>query len=140
MADDDVDDQYLVRRAIEDINVNHVLHTVNNGSQLIDHLLRRGNFSGHSHRLPDCILLDLNMPLMDGFQTLDLIKANQDLSAIPVYVLSTSRSESDRERSLRLGAADFYVKPTQFRDLKGIVSDICTRTLRLSGATQYSPS
>jgi CheY-like chemotaxis protein len=125
MADDDLDDQYLVRRAIEDIRISHQFTTVNNGTQLMDLLLRRGHFASVQLSGPDCILLDLNMPLLDGFQTLGQLKANKDTSAIPVYVLSTSRSEKDRSRALELGASDFYVKPTRYLELKKILGDIC---------------
>ena len=128
MADDDLDDQYLVRRAIEDINIGHEFHTVNNGSQLLDRLLNTGNFSNAKISRPDCILLDLNMPLVDGFQALDRIKAHKGISDIPVFVLSTSRSEKDRLRSLELGACDFYLKPAQYAELKKIMGDICVRT------------
>lgn len=136
MADDDVDDQYLVRRAIEDIQIKHVLTTVNNGNQLLEHLQKQQN----EKTLPDCILLDLNMPLLDGFQALSRIKADKSFSVIPVFILSTSRSSSDRELSLKLGAADFFVKPTQFGDLKTIMKDICLRAHAISGSAQYTPS
>ena len=140
MADDDLDDQYLVRRAIEEINIGHDLQTVNNGSQLLDRLLCKGHYSNTPVKRPDCILLDLNMPLLDGFQALNLIKANNDINTIPVYVLSTSRSDQDRERSLKLGAAAFYVKPTQFKELKEIVQEICSRISIRTSAEQYNPS
>jgi two-component system response regulator len=129
MADDDLDDQYLVRRAIEDINIGHEFQTVNNGSQLLDRLLQKGLYSDAKLFRPDCILLDLNMPLVDGFQALDKIKSHDSISNIPVFVLSTSRSERDRLRSLELGAMDFYLKPAQYAELKKIMSDICTRAI-----------
>lgn len=133
MADDDLDDQYLVRRAVEEIDLRHQLHTVNNGSQLIERLRL-------PEPKPDCILLDLNMPLVDGFQALNFIKSRKEMSAIPVYVLSTSRSQADRERSLLLGAVAFYVKPTQFGELRQIVQEICAQARAFSGAEQYNPS
>ncbi len=136
MADDDLDDQYLVRRAVEDISLNYKLTTVNNGSQLIDLLLSKGISENVAPVSPDCILLDLNMPLLDGIQTLTMLKANATVSHIPVFVLSTSRSESDRRRSLTCGAADFYVKPTQYRELKRIIADICEKTALQKSRTE----
>jgi two-component system response regulator len=127
MADDDLDDQYLVRRAVEDINIGHELHTVNNGSQLLDRLLKTGLYSDAKVSRPDCIVLDLNMPLVDGFQALHKIKSHESISDIPVFVLSTSRSDRDRLRSLELGARDFYRKPAQYAELKKIMGDICVK-------------
>ena len=134
MADDDLDDQYLVRKAIEDIKIRHEFVTVNNGSQLLDLLLGRHTTTPKIFN-PDFILLDLNMPLLDGFETLIQLKGNRQTSDIPVFVLSTSRSDQDRDRAIELGALDFYVKPARYADLKRIMGDIW-----LKAAKQDKPS
>ena len=134
MADDDPDDQYLVRRAMEDLRVDHVLHTVNNGTQLIDFLHARGEYRDLGVARPDFILLDLNMPLLDGLSTLRLVKSDHLTASIPVYVLSTSRQDTDRNRSIELGAAGFFVKPTQFPQLRGILTEIWQSVRDVSAA------
>lgn len=127
MADDDLDDQFLVKKAIEEISACYMFTSVNNGSQLLDLLTRSGQFKNSMHTNPDCILLDLNMPLMDGFTALDRLKNLKELSHIPVYILSTTRNPADQKRSMLLGASDFYVKPAKYSDLKAILSDICDK-------------
>lgn len=127
MADDDADDQFLVRKAIEESDISHSFTSVDNGLQLMDVLLCRGSFAEAVGPLPDCILLDLNMPLLDGFETLSLIKADQALRNIPVYILSTTRNAEDRARAMKMGASGFYIKPARFNELKEIVVEICGR-------------
>lgn len=125
MADDDPDDQYLIKKAFEESEIPHSFVSLNNGLQLMDMLLCRGSFAEAAGPLPDCILLDVNMPLLDGFETLSLIKNDQLLKNIPIFILSTSRSEGDRAKAVELGATGFYIKPAKFVTLKNIVSEIC---------------
>jgi CheY-like chemotaxis protein len=127
MADDDPDDQYLVKKAFEETNTPHSYTALNNGLQLMDMLLCRGTFEKAVGPLPDCILLDLNMPMLDGFETLSLIKADQALRHIPVFILSTTRSDNDRAKAIQMGANGFYVKPAKFAVLKHIIADISAR-------------
>lgn len=132
MADDDPDDQYLVKKALEESEIGHVFTPLSNGLQLMDKLLCRGTFAEAAGPLPDCILLDLNMPLLDGFETLSLIKADQALRNIPVYILSTTRSDKDRTKALEMGASGFYVKPAKFAALKNILSEISARCVPMT--------
>jgi CheY-like chemotaxis protein len=127
MADDDPDDQYLVKKALEESDILHSFKPLSNGLQLMDMLLCRGTFAEAAGPLPDCILLDLNMPLLDGFETLSLIKADQALRNIPVYILSTTRSDKDRAKAIDMGASGFYIKPAKFATLKAIISEISTK-------------
>jgi CheY-like chemotaxis protein len=131
MADDDPDDQYLVKKAIEESDISHSFTALDNGLQLMDLLLCRGSFARAAGPLPDCILLDLNMPLLDGFETLSLLKADQALRHIPVYILSTTRSDDDKAKAMRMGANGFYIKPARFAELKDIVSDIFVKSMPL---------
>src|SRR4051812_45619674 len=104
MADDDLDDQFLIKTALKDAKVPIMLYPVYDGIQLLDFLYKRYQFK-HIPHTPDVIFLDLNMPLMDGFEALKLIKSNEKLKHIPVYVLTTSRREEDRTIATELGAA-----------------------------------
>src|SRR3954471_4006689 len=108
-ADDDLDDQELVSRAFASSRVPVTVVSVGDGIQLLDYLYRRYNFK-HVNKAPDLILLDLNMPLMDGFEALKIIKAHPQLKEIPVYIVTTSRFESDKKTAMELGAKGFYSK------------------------------
>jgi len=92
MADDDADDRLLAKDALTECRLSNELHFVENGEELLDYLLRRGNYTslGDAPR-PGLILLDLNMPKKDGREALKEIKADPELRKIPVVVLTTSR-------------------------------------------------
>jgi CheY-like chemotaxis protein len=124
MADDDLDDQELMRRGMKDCKVKVELNAVYNGLQLMDYLLKREAYK-NIKGIPDLVLLDLNMPLMDGFDVLKEIRKHQVLKSIPIYVITTSRSKSDREKALALGANGFYSKGSSSKDILRIMREIC---------------
>jgi CheY-like chemotaxis protein len=130
IADDDIDDQFLISRAIEETNIKHTLFAVHNGLELINLLFKKDPADDKLTERPDLIVMDLNMPLLDGFGALKQIRAHAEMKDIPVYVLSTSRFEYDRTKSKELGATDFYTKPYHFDGLKGIIKEIFTNTVR----------
>jgi CheY-like chemotaxis protein len=124
VADDDVDDQELMKKGLSDCKVEVQIVSVFNGLQLMDYLLRRQDFK-HVKEKPDLILLDLNMPLMDGFDVLKEIRQHAHLASIPLYVITTSRAKQDRETALALGANGFYSKGASSRDIRKIMVEIC---------------
>jgi len=126
IADDDLDDQYIIKDAIEKLNVIHKFTAVYNGLELI-HLLKGTGKTGEKI-IPDLIIMDLNMPLLDGMGALSKIKADEELRHIPVYILSTSRFDYDKQKAIELGANDFYSKPFKFEELKNIIKEIYTKT------------
>jgi CheY-like chemotaxis protein len=126
MADDDADDLFMVRRAIEDINFKHSFKSVSSGLELLDLL---GKDSDINNTIPDCILLDINMPVQDGIETLRRIRSSKKLQQIPVYMFTTSHSEEDRKRSMELGAKAFFNKPAKYGELKNILGEICVKTM-----------
>lgn len=118
MADDDEEDCQNTRDALEESLLANDLHCVANGEELLDYLLRRGQYADSaSSPRPGLILLDLNMPRMDGREALAEIKAHPCLRTIPVVVLTTSKAEEDIYRSYELGASSFIVKPVTFAGL-----------------------
>src|SRR5437016_7036542 len=110
MAEDDADDRLLVKDAMAECHLEADLRFVENGEELLDYLLRRGKHFSNSPR-PGLILLDLNMPKMDGREALKVIKADADLRRIPVVVLTTSRADTDIDGIYELGANSFISKP-----------------------------
>jgi CheY-like chemotaxis protein len=118
MADDDPEDQMLVRNAWQRSRLCNDLRFVNDGEQLMDYLHRRGAYADpiDSPR-PGVILLDLNMPKKDGYEALQEIKNDPDLRRIPVVVLTSSKTEEDIVHSYNLGVSGFIAKPVTFGGL-----------------------
>jgi CheY-like chemotaxis protein len=119
IADDDEDDRVLTRQALEDAHIANELRFVEDGEMLLDYLYQRGAYAGEMGLAPrpGLILLDLNMPKMDGREALQVIKGDPTLHDIPVVVLSTSSLSEDVARSYQLGVNSFITKPVTFTGL-----------------------
>lgn len=118
MADDDEDDRLLTQDALTESRVLNELHFVENGVELLEYLERKGKFEQKdTSPRPGLILLDLNMPRMDGREALQAIKANPCLKGIPVVILTTSKQEEDMVKGYDLGAASYITKPVTFDGL-----------------------
>jgi CheY-like chemotaxis protein len=119
VCDDDEDDRMLTRQALEDAHISNRIHFVEDGEQLLDYLFQRGQYGGERGEAPrpGLILLDLNMPKLDGREALKTIKEDPTLRDIPVVVLSTSRLDEDIARSYQLGVNSFITKPVTFSGL-----------------------
>ena len=119
ICDDDEDDRMLTQQALEAAHVSNAIEFVENGEQMLDYLYQRGEYAGENGKAPrpGLILLDLNMPKMDGREALKIIKGDKRLHDIPVVVLSTSRLDQDIVRSYELGVNSFISKPVTFTGL-----------------------
>ena len=124
MADDDVDDRLLAQEALAENKLANDLHFVENGEELLDYLYQRGKFNEDNAPKPGLILLDLNMPKMDGREALKQLKSNADFRRIPVIVLTTSKSEEDIIKSYDLGVNSFISKPVTFQELVEVTKHI----------------
>jgi two-component system response regulator len=122
MADDDEDDRLLTREALEESKVLNNLHCVEDGVELLNYLRRAGKYADvDTYPWPGLILLDLNMPRKDGRETLKELKADPELKAIPVVILTTSQQEEDMVKGYGLGAASFITKPVNFEGLVNLM-------------------
>lgn len=122
MADDDPDDRELTREALAASRLRNPLYFVSDGEELIEYLRRSGRYQKpNAAPRPGLILLDLNMPRMDGREALQLIKSDPELRTIPTVILTTSSAEEDVYRSYALGANSFITKPVTFDGLVGVV-------------------
>lgn len=118
MADDDVDDREFVREAFDRSGFRGEFRYVEDGGALVDYLKRaKENPRDRDCPLPDLILLDLNMPRVDGYEALKQIKSDDGLRRIPIVVLSTSESETDIQKTYDQGVNSFITKPAGFADL-----------------------
>lgn len=122
IADDDPDDQLLVRDALLENRVFNDIRFVGDGQELMDYLLQRGAYSTPAQApRPDLILLDLNMPRKDGREALREIRQDEELRCIPVVVLTTSKADEDVARMYELGVNSFIVKPVTFQALVEVI-------------------
>ena len=112
LAEDNPADVYLIREALRAHVENRDLQlvVVTDGEQAIDYVLRRGRFQNACR--PDLIVLDLNLPKSDGVDVLRCIRERSDLPNLPVVVLTSSDSPTDRSATERLGANSFITKPS----------------------------
>ncbi|PQA58623.1 response regulator [Siphonobacter curvatus] len=118
LVDDDEDDRFFAEQGLSE-NADCEINFFTNGEELIRHLQ---HLSGT--QFPNLIFLDLNMPRMNGFETLEVLKTNPQWGTIPVIVLTTSNSIHEKEKVLALGAMDFLTKPSDFTRLTEILASL----------------
>ena len=109
LVEDDRVDTMTVRRALKDLKVTNQLICTTNGEEALEYL------RDESKKKPCVILLDLNMPKMNGIEFLKIAKGEEGLKRIPVIVLTTSREEQDVVESFNLSVAGYIVKPTDYK-------------------------
>jgi len=111
IADDDQEDRFLLHTAFEEIGRSNDILLVENGMQVLSYL----DASAHQQNMPSLIVLDLNMPILDGMETLSRLKAHNVYRDIPVIIYTTSIHEVEKAKCLQIGAADFIKKPARFQ-------------------------
>lgn len=124
VADDDTDDQFMLKEAFSSLNFDKEICTVENGEELLDYLNKRGKYNNSSLPVPKLILLDLNMPKIDGRQCLRLIKESKEFCKIPIIIFSTSNNPEDISQSYELGANSYIIKPYSYNELVDIIDVI----------------
>lgn len=118
LVEDDQVDAMTVKRALKEIHVTNPVDTVENGEDALSFLKDPQN------ERPGIILLDLNMPRMNGIEFLTIAKQDEDLKRIPVVVLTTSREEQDKVDSFNLGVAGYMIKPVDYQQFVEVVKTI----------------
>ena len=118
VAEDDDDDFMLTEQALKQEHLLNPIRRVTDGKELLDYLRHEGMFGNQDKSPPPALLLlDLNMPRMDGREALRAIKSDERLRSLPVVVLTTSRADEDIVRSYQLGVNSFITKPVTFQGL-----------------------
>lgn len=142
IADDDSDDRMLIEDAFHESRLANPLVFVENGEELLKYLRGEGNYArpGSSHKKPGLILLDLNMPRMDGRTALAQIKADAELKRIPVVVLTTSKAEEDVLRTYDLGVNSFITKPVSFEALVDVVKTLNHYWIEIVQLPNFQPA
>ncbi len=124
VADDDPEDCLFIQEAIRENGFSPELHFVHDGEELLEYLSRSGR-DGQPTQRPDLLLLDLNMPKLDGREALRRIKTDLRWRSLPVVVLTTSGEENDVQTCYQLGAASFVCKPASYRGWLETLGDLC---------------
>lgn len=115
LADDDFDDAYFFKEAIQTLPKPLNIVVVRNGEELMRYL------NEHTGKLPELLFMDLNMPLKNGFECLEEIKTNEKLKSLPVVIYTTSDQKEILEPLYKAGAQFFVQKPDNFPKLRSIV-------------------
>ena len=138
LVEDSPGDVRLMREAFRDANVSSELHVASDGVEAMAFLRHEGNHV-RSPR-PDLILLDLNLPKMDGREVLAHIKGDYNLKSIPTVVLTMSDSEADMVKSYELQANVYLTKPMQLDAFQGLVKSVAEFWLKQAKLPPQSPS
>lgn len=127
LADDDEADRLLFKEALEELEIKPIIHTVNNGMELMTYLTKQ------KAHLPHLIFLDLNMPRKNGLQCLKEIRGNENLKDISIAIYSTSENGKDIEETFRNGANIYITKPDDFNILKQLLYKAVAATYLYEG-------
>lgn len=129
IAEDDEDDQFLLKSAFSEIDYNVDLIFVNNGIDLLNHF---GNVdNGSISRLPLLLVVDLNMPKKNGKEAIRELSTKQYFKDFTTIIFSTTSNDAEKNRCRELGVNDFFVKPSNYKDLIEVVNTF--KTLAVAG-------
>ncbi|WAC15241.1 response regulator [Dyadobacter pollutisoli] len=123
LADDDEDDRMLMRDALEEANPNVTIIEAQDGKELVENVKSADDLS------ETVVLVDMNMPKMNGIEAIKEIRSEPELSDVPAVMLSTSDNPELKKKALAAGANDFFVKPNNFKALLDIARRIIARFL-----------
>lgn len=117
IVEDEEDHARLIIKALTDSAkmMNEIVH-IDNGEDALHFLRKKGKYENDNHNVPAIILLDVKMPMKNGFEVLAEIKADDILKKIPVIMLTTTSTSEDIDKAMSLGANDYIVKPVKFSD------------------------
>ena len=125
LVEDNPDDVELTRIAFDEAKIANNLVVVGDGAEALDYLFARGAYAGRDTTdLPSIVLLDLNLPKVDGREVLQAIRANETTRTLPVVVLTTSTEPFDVEASYALGVNSYIQKPVDFEQFVWAVKQV----------------
>jgi CheY-like chemotaxis protein len=118
LVEDDAVDVMTVKRALKEIHITNRLEAVGNGEEALEYLRDEKN------EKPCIILLDLNMPRMNGIEFLKIAKQDELLKMIPVVILTTSKEDRDKVESFKLSIAGYMIKPVDYQQFVEVIKTI----------------
>ncbi len=123
LVEDDIFDTMMAQKSFARFNVPHELHPAFNGEEALDLLLGRNGVTALDPR-PEVILLDLNMPRMNGLESLAVLRATPAIQDIPVFITTTSGLDLDRAAADQLGVSGYILKPLDFASSENLVDSL----------------
>lgn len=124
LVEDNPNDVELTLRALKSVNLTNRIHVVRDGAEALDFLFARGAYAERNGaQAPKVVLLDLKLPKLDGLEVLERIRQDPRTKLLPVVVLTSSREESDIQKSYALGVNSYIVKPVEFEAFVRAVSE-----------------
>lgn len=130
LVEDNPDDVLITKRAFSKGKIRNKLYIVNNGVEAVKFLNKEEEYKDVP--IPSLIMLDINMPLMNGFDVLREIKKNEKLRRIPIIMLTTSERDKDIDTAYSLGANNYIVKPVSFQKFIDVVVNVQEYWLQIS--------
>ncbi len=125
LVEDNVDDIDLTLRAFHKSKLANEIVVISDGAEALDYVFSRGKYSAKTPEpLPGLILLDINLPKMNGFEILDQMRSNPKTKYIPVVILSSSNEENDIAKSYESGANSYVKKPVNFKEFMEAVNKL----------------
>ena len=130
-VEDEETNRFFMEMAFQKAGIAQALRTAVNGKEAIDYLSGSGPFADRSqHPIPALVLLDINMPLVSGFEVLRWVREQPNLKALPVVMFSSSSKDEDKAEARELGANDYLEKPRSVTKLYDMVKDLNTTWLQ----------
>lgn len=125
-AEDNEHDMLAIQKTWSKLKIKHPLIQVRDGETCLDFLHKRGEYKNRSsNEQPGLLLLDIRLPKKDGFEVLQSIRKNKNLSALPVIMFTNSANAEDCKRSYALGANAYIRKPGNFKTFSEMIQNIC---------------
>ncbi|MFQ5433035.1 MAG: response regulator [Nitrospinota bacterium] len=116
LVEDDPGHAKLIKKNLQKGGINNPFIILNDGQKAVDFLFGKGEYEGKARLSPLLVLLDLNMPLVDGYQVLKMMKEDNTTKKIPVVVLTTTENPSEVQRCYELGCNVFVTKPVEYEE------------------------
>lgn len=140
LVEDEPDHARLIMKTLkEKVKLMNPIHWVKNGAEAIAYITQTGTYDEESAPRPSLVLLDIKLPLKDGFEVLKVIKSNEKYRAIPVIMLTTTSRTDDVQKALDLGANDYIVKPVRFPDFVEKVGALSHYWIFVSDSNRVRP-
>lgn len=124
LVEDDPGHARLIEKNLRRSNITNQITIINDGQQAIDYLFKEGNYTGSDHHSPLLVLLDLNLPGLDGYQILERMKGNSKTKHIPVIMLTTTDDVREVERCYSLGCNVYITKPVDYEHFSEAIRKI----------------
>lgn len=132
IIDDDKDDHFFISRALKIVIPTATVTSMYDGTEAIEYLFNPKNFENAPY--PDIILLDINMPLMNGKVACSLIRNESVFNQIPIIIFTTSSNPQDKEQLINMGANDYFIKPNDISLFADILKSIKNKWLKKQNA------